>query len=420
VSWIAVGLASWFAVSILLGVALGRIMGRLSARDAEAGAVEGARPPALSPPVEAQAPREAARALTILVVDDDPGLRSLLRTTFELAESAVEEAASAAEALERLRSLPLPDAIVLDIGMPGTDGLTLCRLLKGRRRTAGIPIVVLSGLREEADARSVSAGADAFVHKPFSPLDLFSTILTLTERAKPLARPGAAGAVGSQTHAYAADFARLLEIGLRQQSQLEVAYRQTVATLAAALEAKDFGTGSHSQRVVAYASELSLALAPELLDDPSLEYGFLLHDVGKIGVPDAVLAKRGPLNGLERRLVERHPVIGAELLADVELLAGAGLEVVLFHHERWDGLGYPDRVRETDIPLGARIFAVADALDAMTSDRPYRSALSWEHAAMEIQAEAGGQFDPRVVEAFGDVEPALREIHGRVAAGSGV
>jgi HD-GYP domain-containing protein (c-di-GMP phosphodiesterase class II) len=210
--------------------------------------------------------------------------------------------------------------------------------------------------------------------------------------------------------------ARLLEVGMRQQSQLETAYRQTVATLAAALEAKDIDTGGHSQRVVSYAGELTLAIAPELLDDPSLEYGFLLHDLGKIGVPDAVLRKRGPLDPLERRLVERHPVLGAELLADVPLLAGAGLEVVLFHHERWDGLGYPDRVPGSDIPLGARIFAVADALDAMTTDRPYRRALPWARAVTEIRSEAGRQFDPEVVEAFGDVEPVLRRIRSRAAA----
>jgi response regulator RpfG family c-di-GMP phosphodiesterase len=411
VSWILIGLGSWLVASAVLGTGVGTVFHWSSRSDLEGAAP----PPPAQRPVAVAAAAPADRPLSVLVVDDDPSLRSLLRTTFELADGVVEEAGSADEALDRLDD-HIPDAIVLDIGMPGTDGLTLCRLLRKRERTAAIPIVMLSGLVEEAELQSASAGADAFVHKPFSPLDLFSTILALTRRAAPLAEPAAAARTESQTHAYAADFGRLLEIGLRQQSQLENAYRQTVAALAAALEAKDLGTRTHSQRVVAYASELALTMAPELLDDPSLEYGFLLHDVGKIGIPDALLRKRGPLDAYERRLVERHPVIGAELLADVALLHGSGLDVVLFHHERWDGLGYPDRVAGPDIPLGARIFAVADTLDAMTADRPYRRALPWGRAVMEIRAETGRQFDPDVVEAFGDVEPVLRRIRERVAA----
>ena len=150
--------------------------------------------------------------------------------------------------------------------------------------------------------------------------------------------------------------------------------------------------------------------APDLLDDPSVEYGFLLHDVGKIGIPDNVLQKPGPLTPEERRLMQTHTVLGEQMLGGVAFLQGQGLLVVRSHHERWDGHGYPDGLGAEEIPLAARIFAVADTLDAMTSDRPYRERGPWETARAEIVVESGRQFDPAVVEAFRASEGALREI----------
>src|SRR5205814_188056 len=146
-----------------------------------------------------------------------------------------------------------------------------------------------------------------------------------------------------------------------------------------------------------------------LLHDPSLEYGFLLHDVGKIGVPDHILQKPGRLNKEERSVMRGHAALGADLLARVPLLQEAGLAVIRSHHERWDGSGYPDMLAGQEIPLPGRIFAVADTLDAMTSDRPYRDALPWQAAVAEIRNEAGRQFDPAVVEAFRACEPQLQE-----------
>jgi ribonuclease P protein subunit RPR2 len=151
------------------------------------------------------------------------------------------------------------------------------------------------------------------------------------------------------------------------------------------------------------------------VDDPTVEYGFLLHDVGKIGIPDTILNKRGPLNDEERRLMKTHTTIGEQMLGGVAFLQGEGLKIVRHHHERWDGDGYPDKLVGTDIPLGARVFAVADALDAMTSDRPYRSAVNWQQAGTEIMRQAKGQFDPFVVKAFRDCEPRLRAVQRRFA-----
>jgi HD-GYP domain-containing protein (c-di-GMP phosphodiesterase class II) len=151
------------------------------------------------------------------------------------------------------------------------------------------------------------------------------------------------------------------------------------------------------------------------MDRSGVEHGFLLHDVGKIGIPDRILQKRGPLTAAERRLMQTHTILGEQMLGSVPFLQGEAIGVVRHHHERWDGTGYPDRLAGTSIPLGARIFAVADALDAITSDRPYRSARSWDAAFAAIAAEAGRQFDPDVVHAFEQREPSLYRFHGELA-----
>jgi HD-GYP domain-containing protein (c-di-GMP phosphodiesterase class II) len=145
----------------------------------------------------------------------------------------------------------------------------------------------------------------------------------------------------------------------------------------------------------------------------SVEYGFLLHDVGKIGIPDRILLKEGPLTAPERRLLETHPLVGERLLTDVAVVQGEGLRIVRSHHERWDGSGYPDGLDGADIPLAARVFAVADTLDAMTSRRPYRAAGTWQPAVAEIVAGARRQFDPAVVEAFLERERLLNGIYSQ-------
>jgi HD-GYP domain-containing protein (c-di-GMP phosphodiesterase class II) len=203
----------------------------------------------------------------------------------------------------------------------------------------------------------------------------------------------------------------LVELERGQRLLLQSAYEDKVAALTRALEFKDTGTAAHSQRVQRYAVELADELAPELLEDHSVEDGFLLHDVGKIGIPDSVLRKPGPLDPDERRLMETHTLVGEQLLEDLALVRGEGLRVVRSHHERWDGSGYPDGLAADEIPLSARIFAVADALDAITNDRPYRAKGSWRHAADQIGLGAKRQFDPDVVEAFGARELALRRLH---------
>ncbi len=351
--------------------------------------------------------------MKLLLVDDDAGLRALLRTTFELVDVDVEEAESALEALQSVER-SRPDVIVLDVQMPGMDGIELCRRLKGEAQTAPIPVILLSGSAlDDGDA-----GADAFLTKPFSPLQLLAVAERLAgeQTPVPLAAAAQEDHVDAQLLLYARDLRRVLEIERGQRVLLQKAYHDTVLALASALESKDTGTRAHSQRVQSYALELTNSVDRDLGEDPAIEYGFLLHDVGKIGIPDKILQKPGPLSKPERQLMQTHTILGEQVLASVAFLHGDGISVVRSHHERWDGHGYPDGLEGTDIPLGARVFAVADTLDAMTSNRPYRRALPWRQAAQEIRRQAGGQFDPAVVKAFGRCEPKLREIRREFAA----
>jgi cyclic di-GMP phosphodiesterase len=214
---------------------------------------------------------------------------------------------------------------------------------------------------------------------------------------------------------YARDLSSLLAIERRQRRLLQQSYRQTVIALADALEAKDPVTGLHAIRVQRYASELVGGVDSRLLDDQSIEYGFLLHDVGKLAIPDAVLKKEESLSWAERQIMQQHTVLGEAMLANVTLLEGAGLRIVRSHHERWDGSGYPDGLAGEKIPIAARIFALVDAMDAMTTDRPYRPALSWEDATDEILAQSGTQFDPSVVRAFAQREARMRRISEELA-----
>jgi ribonuclease P protein subunit RPR2 len=214
----------------------------------------------------------------------------------------------------------------------------------------------------------------------------------------------------AQLEAYARDVRESFGRELLRARELERSYFHTVRALAAAVEAKDGYTGAHIQRVHAIGLLLARRIAPEQAADPQLAYGFLLHDIGKLSVPDAVLKKPGPLTDTEWTLMRRHPEAGARILDAIPFLDRA-VDVVLHHHERWDGRGYPDGLQEDGIPLWARIFAVADTVDAITSDRPYRRGRPLEQAIDEIVSRAGSQFDPACAYALADLDHgAVRQV----------
>ena len=211
----------------------------------------------------------------------------------------------------------------------------------------------------------------------------------------------------AQTLKYAEELAQLYGAERAQRrkaedalARLEASYAMTVRALASALELRDDQMGDHAERVTSLALRLAEQVAPELAADPELEYGFLLHDLGKIGTPDAVLLKPGPLTGAEREEMEYHAILGERLVARIPFLNGVARQVVAAHHERWDGTGYPRGLAGRAIPVAARIFSVVDAFDAMTNDRPYRAALPVDLALGRIPEAAGTQFEPAIVEAF--------------------
>jgi ribonuclease P protein subunit RPR2 len=217
-----------------------------------------------------------------------------------------------------------------------------------------------------------------------------------------------------QLERYAADLRETFKQERARAAELRESYVATVRALANAVEARDAYTGKHAERVSAYGLAIARAGGLTLADDPQVEFGFLLHDIGKVAIPDAILFKPEPLNDQERELMERHTVIGFEILRDVSFL-GEAKAVVRSHHEHWDGAGYPDGLAGDDIPLAARVFAVADTLDALTTDRPYRPARSFADSRAIFTDASGTQFDPAIVDVFmaidDDALAAIQERH---------
>jgi HD-GYP domain-containing protein (c-di-GMP phosphodiesterase class II) len=218
-------------------------------------------------------------------------------------------------------------------------------------------------------------------------------------RAALAAQEHAAAEKERQLERYAADLRETFKQERARAQELRRSYMATVRALSNAVEARDAYTGKHAERVAAYGMEIARAGGLAIAGDPQTEFGFLLHDIGKVAIPDAILFKPEPLDKHERALMEGHPVIGFEILRDIHFL-GTAKVVVRHHHERWDGGGYPDGLAGEDIPLAARVFAVADTLDALTTNRPYRDATDLTTARAVVAAASGTQFDPTVVEHF--------------------
>jgi ribonuclease P protein subunit RPR2 len=193
-----------------------------------------------------------------------------------------------------------------------------------------------------------------------------------------------------------------------RSQELRRSYMATVRALSNAVEARAGYTGKHAERATAYALEIVRAPGISLSETDEIEVGFLLHDIGKVAIPDAILFKPGALTEEEQSLMRQHPSIGDEIVRGIDFLRGAA-DVVRSHHERWDGQGYPDGLIGEQIPVAARVFAVADALDALTTKRPYRPASSFTAARNIITRQAGAQFDPRVVEAFNSIADSTFE-----------
>jgi putative two-component system response regulator len=303
----------------------------------------------------------------ILVVDDQPLVREVLALLLEREGYIVRQADSGEAALADLEVHP-PDMILLDVTLPGMSGIEVCRRVRRRDSCDLLPIALITGMSDSLSRiRGLEAGADDFVSKPFEPEVLLARIRALL-RVK------------------------------RLTDQLERT-ENVIFAIARTVEARDAYTDAHLWRMAEYSRRMAGAFGASAEETRYAWYGGLLHDIGKIGIDDQVLRKPGALTEAEFDQIKRHPDMGANIVSSLRF-APVVAPIIRSHHERWDGRGYPQGLSGEEIPFAARIVAVADAWDAMTTDRPYRPALPHEEAMRRLRRGSGEQWDPTMVELF--------------------
>ncbi|MES1245660.1 MAG: HD domain-containing phosphohydrolase [Acidobacteriota bacterium] len=335
----------------------------------------------------------------IVIVDDEPGVRRLLRAHLSCLPYETLEARDAAEAMAFLAEAPRPGLVLSDIEMPGLSGVELLKRIKDL--DSNIQVVMVTGLQDlETVRQCLREGAYDYLVKPFDPDDLLNTVERALERARLI----------RQNEEYQINLERMV---LEQTVEIRQTRDIALMTLARLAESRDHATGQHLERMAAYSRRLAEELADGVYSG-SIGTGFVehlyksspLHDIGKVGIPDSILLKPGPLTAEERQVMRQHPEIGGDTLRSVvEQFRGntfltMGMEIAYSHHERWDGRGYPFGLAGDEIPLAARLVAVADAYDAITSRRPYKGACGHEEAVRRITADRGLHFDPALVDGF--------------------
>ena len=307
---------------------------------------------------------------TILLVEDSDVLREGLKFLLEQEGYLVMTGENGQAALEEMEA-KTPDLILADILMPEMDGYALFEAVRSRPEWISIPFIFLTARRERKHILAGKRlGADDYLLKPISPEDLLTAIRSRLGRSQQL----------------------LL-------AQLQESYEASLIMLANAIEVRDPYTRGHVERVMNYAQTIAEYLSWSPVDINNLRFGSILHDIGKIQISEEILNKEGALSDAEWDEMRKHPQVGAELIKGIHYLEPA-LPVVLYHHERWNGRGYPFSLTEENIPVAARIVAIADSFDAMTTKRPYRKELTPEEATSEIISCSGTQYDPLMVEAF--------------------
>ena len=318
---------------------------------------------------------------TVLIVDDEYSGRQTLESILDGEGYNIEMAENGLEAIEKAKQL-LPDVILLDVMMPGMTGFEVCQYIRNDPLVAEIPIIILTALDDrDSLLNALKAGADDFISKPFDRFELRARLLGITRL--------------NRYHKLVKERTSLVEAN----NQLLFAYEATIEGWSHAMDLRDKETEGHSRRV----TELTLQLAKEfgMSDDELLHIrrGALLHDMGKLGIPDSILHKPSTLSDEEWAVMRKHPQFAYDMLYSIEYLRPA-LDIPYCHHEKWDGSGYPRGLKNDEIPLSARLFAIVDVWDALTSNRPYRSAWTQEEALSYIQEQSGKHFDPQVVDMF--------------------
>ena len=327
----------------------------------------------------------------VLVVDDDKQIRRILHEFFATVGYTCLTAANGSEGLAAFDA-ERPPLTVTDVNMPVMDGITFLR--RARAIDPDAAVLVLTGVGDVPTAvEALKYGAYDFILKPVN----MDALLIAAERAVEHRQ------LILERREYHALLERRVDEATRDLAgalrELEGTYRTTLEALGSAIDTRDLGTQAHSKRVRGYSLTTARAHGVPEADLRDLEHGVLLHDIGKIGIPDAILLKPGPLTPAEWQVMRTHPEIGRAIVEQIPFLRGA-TPIVYHHHERWDGTGYPVGLAGEAIPLGARIFAVADAFDAMTFDRPYSKAIPMAAARAEIDRSSGTHFDPAVVTTF--------------------
>ncbi|NJO05781.1 MAG: response regulator [Chloroflexaceae bacterium] len=328
----------------------------------------------------------------LLIVDDEANGREIIAALLKPYGHTLHFAIDGIEALALAR-IHLPDLLLLDVMMPGLDGFAVLERLRADPLLAEIPVILVTALNDRGSRlRGLEAGADDFLSKPLDPTELVIRVHAITRL--------------NRYRRLLEERQRVLEERQRAAEQAQQAaqvlaetYDLTLQGWVKALELRDDETQAHSARV----TELTLQLAPVVgLPADQMAHvwrGALLHDIGKLGIPDEILRKPGQLTTEEMRLIQQHTIYAHEWLAPIPFLRPA-LEIPYYHHERWDGSGYPLGLRKETIPLAARVFAVVDVWDALTHQRPYRAAWSHSQARNYIRAHAGHLFDPTIVQVF--------------------
>ena len=349
----------------------------------------------------------------ILVVDDEAAIREVLAEGLETFGYDTHAVSSAREAFDLVQAGGV-SLVLSDIDMPGHTGIELLTWIK--RACPDVDVIIVTGVVDlDTAIDSIRQGASDYVTKPFN-LEEVRIVVERTLEKRQLVVENR----NYQLHLQAMVDSATQELREKNEQvealyhDIKASYEETLQALVTALDFRDNETQGHSWRVVEYAMLVAQRMG---VQEPELSWirrGAILHDVGKIGVPDAILRKPGKLDADEWEEMRKHPEMGYRMLQHIRFLRPA-LDIVLSHQERWDGSGYPGGISGEAIPLGARIFAVVDTFDAMTSDRPYRRALDIEVARAEVRRFSGLQFDPAVADAFLAIDPAIwREIRERV------
>lgn len=327
----------------------------------------------------------------LLIVDDEPVIRGLLSQKLARHGFACTTSSSGEHSLELIAQVPF-DAVISDLNLPGISGMVLLQEVLARHPQSAF--IMITGEGDVRDGvQAMKAGADDYLVKPIA----FDAMLGAVERALDMKRRQA------ELEQHRLRLEELVEERSKQYStakvQIELTYDETLGALGAALDLRDTETEGHSRRVSRYSLEMARIFD---CSDEELKHiirGSYLHDIGKIGIPDSILLKPAKLTEEETAVMQTHARIGYELLQRIAFLEPAA-EIVLTHQERFDGTGYPQGLAGNQIPLGSRFFSVADTLDAMTSDRPYRKALPFSAARDEIERQSGRQFSPEAVKIF--------------------